>query len=135
MVERRIVEAIENGEFDNLLGRGAPLTLDDLARDENLAHSLLVRNGFSLPWIEIWKQIDLDRSRVAERLTQRKRWLESQEKSLGSSPRWADAVQEFRLEIHKLNQRIDEYNLKVQLAQFQRRRLNPDAELERLTSN
>ena len=40
--ERKIAEAIKNGDFDNLRGMGEPLSLDDLARDENLAHRLLV---------------------------------------------------------------------------------------------
>ena len=134
-VERKIAEAIENGEFDNLPGKGKPLTLDDLARDENLAHRLLVDNGFSLPWIELKGQIDADSEKAIRSLSQRMEWLQGQGEALESSRRWAVAVEEFRLAILELNQRIDEYNLRVPLAQFQRRRLDADAELERLASN
>ncbi len=133
--EQIIADAIENGEFDNLPGRGEPLTFDDLARDENLAHRLLVDNGFSLPWIELKMQIDEDWEEAARHLSQRLAWVESQGEVLESSARWADAVGEFRLAIQELNQRIDEYNLRVPLAQFQRRRLNADVELERLISD
>ncbi len=130
--ERKIAEAIKNGEFENLHGMGEPLSLDDLARDENLAHRLLVNNGFSLPWIEIKLQIDEDYKEASRRKFQRLEWLQSQGEIPESSARWAAAIDKFRREIHKLNQSIDEYNLRVPLAQFQRRRFDTDAELEQL---
>ena len=132
--ERKIAKAIENGEFDNLPGQGEPLTLDDLANDENLAHRLLVDNGFSLPWIELNRKIDEDSENAVLLLSQRSEWLQGQGEALESSSRWGRAVEEFRQEIQKLNQQIDVNNLRVQLAQFQRRRLDPDSELERLTA-
>ena len=87
--ERKIAEAIKNGEFDNLRGMGEPLPLDDLARDENLAHRLLVDNGFSLPWIEIKLQIDEDLEEASRRLSQRVEWLQGQGEIPESSARWA----------------------------------------------
>jgi hypothetical protein len=134
-VERKIAKAIENGEFDNLPGKGRLLTFDDLARDEDLAHRLLVDNGFSLPWIELKGRIDEDSEKAIRRLSQRSVWLQGQGEALESSSRWAVSVEEFRLEIQELNKRIDEYNLRVPLAQFQCRRLDADVELERLTSD
>ncbi len=130
--ERKIAEAIKNGEFDNLRGMGEPLSLDDLARDENLAHRLLVDNGFSLPWIEIKLQIDEDLEEASRRLSQRLEWLQSQGEIPESSARWAAAIDKFRRMIHELNQNIDEYNLRVPRAQFQRRLFDTDAEIERL---
>ena len=131
-VERKIAEAIKNGEFDNLSGRGKPLSLDDLARDENLAHRLLVDNGFSLPWIEIKLQIDEDFEESSRRLSQRLSWLQNQGEVPEKSASWAGAVEEFQKEIEELNRSIDEYNLRVPLAQLQRRRFDTDAELEQL---
>jgi len=133
-VERRIAEAIENGEFENLPGRGEPLSLGSLARDENLAHRLLVKNGFALPWIEIRNQMDEDWAGATKRLSQRRKWLESRAMTREGSPSWASAVQTFRQEIEELNQRMDDYNLRVPLSQFQRRRWDAEAEIERLTS-
>jgi hypothetical protein len=114
---------------------GKPLTFDDLARDENLAHRLLVDSGYSLPWIELKGQIENDSGNAIRRLSQRSAWLLGQGETLESSSRWARAVEEFRQEIREINQRIDEYNLRVPLAQFQRRRLDADVELERLASD
>ncbi len=102
-VEQKIAEAIENGEFENLPGRGGPLSLDSLARDENLAHRLLVKNGFALPWIEIRNQMDEDWAGSTKRLSQRLEWLESRGKPREGSPRWASAVKTFRQEIEELN--------------------------------
>ena len=130
--EQKIAEAIKNGEFDNLPCRGEPLSLDDLARDENLAHRLLVDNGFSLPWSELKIQIDEDFEDASRHLSQRLEWLQSQGEIPKSSARWAAAIDKFRREIHELNQSIDEYNLRVPLAHFQRRRFDTDAELEQL---
>jgi len=132
-VERRITEAIENGEFDDLLGRGEPLSLKALAQDENLAHRLLVDNGFALPWIETRNQMDEDWAGAVKRLSQRLEWLRSRETSEGSAS-WARAMEVFGLEIQELNRRIDDYNLSVPLAQFQRLRLDADSEIQRLTS-
>ena len=134
LVEQKITAAIENGEFDDLPGQGEPLSLNALARDENLAHRLLVENGFALPWIEIRNQIDEDWAGASKRLSQRLEWLERRGKPLEDSPSWDSAVKVFRQEIQELNQRINDYNLSVPLAQFQRRRLEPESEIERLIS-
>ena len=133
-MEHKIAEAIENGEFENLAGRGEPLSPDSLARDENLAYRLLVKNGFALPWIEIRNRIDQDWAGSTKRLSQRLEWLESQGKPREGSPSWASAVKTFRQEIEELNHRMDVYNLGVPLSQFQRRRLDAEAEIERLIS-
>ncbi len=51
LAERRIVEALENGEFDNLPGKGKPLPPDNLAlvpADRRAAYKVL-RNAGQLP--------------------------------------------------------------------------------------
>ncbi len=133
-MEHKIAEAIENGEFENLPGRGEPLSPDSLARDENLPYSLLVKNGFALPWIEIRNQMDEDLAGSTKRLSQRLEWLESRGMRREGSPSWASAVKTFRQEIEELNHRVDDYNLGVPLSQFQRRRLDAEAEIECLIS-
>jgi Domain of unknown function (DUF1992) len=49
LIEEQIQEAIANGEFDNLPGKGKPLNLDDYFRtreDLRMGFSLLKSNGF-----------------------------------------------------------------------------------------
>jgi len=56
LVERIIQEAIDNGEFDNLPGKGKPLNLNENAFLEpglEWAYGLLKRNGFAPDWIEL----------------------------------------------------------------------------------
>lgn len=52
LVERRIAEAIDRGEFDDLPGAGRPLALDDdplVAEEVRVAHRILKNAGFVPP--------------------------------------------------------------------------------------
>ena len=59
LAERRIRAAQEEGAFDDLPGRGQPLTLEDnpLAGDMQTGFRLLKNAGFSPEWIELDKEI------------------------------------------------------------------------------
>lgn len=60
LAERRILEALDNGEFDNLPGKGKPLPPDNLAlvpADRRAAYKIL-RNSGQLPVeIDLKKEI------------------------------------------------------------------------------
>ena len=133
-VEKRIAEAIANGEFDDLSGSGEPLSLDALGRDENLAHRLLVDHGFALPWIETRKDIEKDWTAAHRRLSDRAEWLTREGRPLANSAAWSAAVESFRNDVQELNRRVDDYNLSVPLPQFQRRRYDAEVAIERLIS-
>ncbi len=134
-IDEQIAKAIEDGEFDNLPGYGERISMEKLASDENLAHRLLVDQGFALPWIETRKEIEQDWEAAKRKLSQRWGWLGREGNAVEDSPSWGDAVAEFLQETEKLNDRIDDYNLIVPLSQFQRRRYDPQAELERLKAS
>ncbi len=60
IAERRILEAIENGEFENLEGQGKPLQLEDEAfipDDLRMAYRFLKNAGFVPPEIESRKEL------------------------------------------------------------------------------
>ena len=60
IVEKKIKEAEERGEFDNLPGKGEPLILDDDSRipeDLRLAHKILKNADCLPPEIELKKEI------------------------------------------------------------------------------
>src|SRR5215211_1110298 len=59
LAEQRIRAAQEEGLFDDLPGRGQPLTLDDnpLAGDMQTGFRLLKNAGFVPEWIELDKEI------------------------------------------------------------------------------
>jgi hypothetical protein len=77
LAERRIAEAIANGELDELPGKGRPLELDDDAlvpEDLRLAYRILKNAGFVPPEVQTLNQIaELERlagldSRAARKL-------------------------------------------------------------------
>ena len=60
IAERRILEALENGEFDNLEGEGKPLNLyDDLwvPEDLRIAYHILKNAGCTPPELEARKEV------------------------------------------------------------------------------
>jgi membrane peptidoglycan carboxypeptidase len=69
IAERRIREAQERGEFDDLPGAGAPLILEEdalIPEDLRAAYRVLKNSGFLPPELEIYREI-----RDAEQLLQR----------------------------------------------------------------
>jgi hypothetical protein len=68
LVEEILGEARENGEFDNLPGKGKPLRLEDdvYAGDKALAYHLLKNNDLAPPEIERGRQIDAEIARAGE---------------------------------------------------------------------
>lgn len=60
IAERRIVEAIREGAFDNLPGAGKPLKLEDdshLPEDLRIAYKILKNAGFVPPEVALQKEI------------------------------------------------------------------------------
>jgi hypothetical protein len=60
IAERRILEAIENGEFDNLEGQGKPLNLDDdtsIPEDLRIAYRILKNANCTPPELEYRKEV------------------------------------------------------------------------------
>lgn len=60
IAERRILEAIENGEFENLDGQGKPLQFEDdafIPDDLKMAYRFLKNAGFVPPELESRKEL------------------------------------------------------------------------------
>jgi hypothetical protein len=60
IADRRIREAMERGEFDNLPGTGKPLALDDdsnVPPELRVAYRILKRSGFVPPEVELRREI------------------------------------------------------------------------------
>ena len=61
LVEEKIREAMANGEFDNLQGKGKPLDLEAYfatPEDVRIAHSLLKSSGFIPEEAQLFKEIE-----------------------------------------------------------------------------
>jgi DnaJ family protein C protein 28 len=132
LVERLILEAMAEGKFDNLPGKGQPLKLDEnpyLEPGQEIAFGLLKKNGFAPEWIERDKAIrkDMDKARHLLRLA----W-EQRRGSPANEPKWRAAVARFEESLAKLNQAIDDFNLIVPILSCQRSRLRLADELRRV---
>lgn len=67
-IDEIIRQAMEEGKFDDLPGKGKPLNLDQDPHEDpdwRVAHHMLKSAGFSLPWIERLKeiQVEIDQAR------------------------------------------------------------------------
>lgn len=77
LVEQKIQEAIANGEFDNLPGKGKPVDLSSYyatPEDKRIGYSILKNAGFIPEEVELLKEIEalsekLQRCGEAERPT------------------------------------------------------------------
>lgn len=139
LVEKKIREAMEEGEFDNLPGKGKPVdTTENPFEDPELrmAHRLLRNAGFAPPWMEERKEIDVGLERALTILGRawdlRQQALLVDESSAEAS--WQRNVAEFRDKVAVLNRRIQEYNLQVPAAVFERRKIDCEHEIRRFDS-
>lgn len=60
IAERRILEAMENGEFENLEGRGKPIIFEDetwIPEDLRMAYRFLKNSGCIPPELEMRKEV------------------------------------------------------------------------------
>jgi hypothetical protein len=107
IAERKIREAMDEGEFDHLDGVGQPLRLEENPYEDpaqRMAHRILRNNGFVPAWIEEGNELDAEASHLrAERV------------GLGE--------EEFRRRAAELNRRIDVYNLKTPVATAHRMKI------------
>jgi DnaJ family protein C protein 28 len=132
LTEKRLREAIENGEFDDLPGKGEPIDLRENPFEDpdlRIVHRLLKNAGFAPAWIEERKDIDLQLKAAETKLSQAWRLFgESGERS--SEAEWQRCEKEFREQLRELNQRVRIYNLKAPAAVFHRRHIDADQIVE-----
>lgn len=79
VAERKIREAIERGEFDNLEGRGKPLRLDDdsaIPEDLRLAYKILKNAGCLPPELELKREIHQMEELLAAMEDEQERYLQ-----------------------------------------------------------
>jgi DnaJ homolog subfamily C member 28 len=141
-IEELLHKAMAEGKFDNLPGKGKPLHLDQTNPHANpeweLAYRMLKEAGYSLPWIEEFKEIEteLELARKDLRLVWEVHQTGYAQPSTSGSGvvEWERAQDAFRDKINLINKRIRTINLQVPNPRFQRPVLDPDMELLKITS-
>ena len=136
LTEKRLREAIENGEFDDLPGKGEPIDLrENPFEDPDLrtVHRLLRNAGFAPAWIEERKDIDAEFETSRTKLS--RAWeLFGNAGKAPSDAEWERSVREFREKVAELNQRVRIYNLKAPATVFHRRHIDADRIIETICS-
>ena len=138
LIDQKIREAMEAGEFDNLTGTGQPIDLTENPYEDpdwRTAHRLLRNAGFAPSWIEERKEIDA--ALEAARIVLARKWIVLRNASEthhqpSAGERWDKGEAEFRVAVQALNRRIDAWNLKTPAVAFHRNRIDVEREIERI---
>lgn len=139
-IEEHIRQAMKEGKFDNLQGKGKRLSLEDnpLADPEwRLAYHMLQSSGFTLPWIETRQRLENDitatRAAVQQVWEWRKTVMADKKHPIDLiTVEWNRAEEKFRQKVSELNKQIRSYNLEAPSEHVHLNLLNADRELERL---
>ena len=140
LIDQKIREAMEQGEFDNLSGKGAPIDLSENPFEDpdwRTAHRLLRNAGFAPSWIEESKDIDAERAVARTNLA--RVWMILQnargnEFEKSAEARWEKSLKAFRAQAAQLNRRIAAWNLKVP-AGCQRKMIDGEREIAQIRAD
>jgi DnaJ family protein C protein 28 len=127
-IEEQIREAIEQGAFDDLPGKGLPLDIDGNPFEDRLAGTMrrILRNyGASHPIIEARRA--LEQEIETYRVELRRSWQSY--RRFRSEPAWQHATSTFRERIKQVNRQIKLNNLKAPLPNFHLRVVDAEAEI------
>ena len=137
LTEKKLREAIEGGEFDDLPGKGEPIDLrENPFEDPDLrtVHRLLRNAGFAPAWIEERKDIDAEFE--ASRTILSRAWtLFGKGGKTPADSEWERSKKEFREKVAELNQRVRIYNLKTPAAVFHRSHIDAEKIIETVCSS
>ncbi|WVY98291.1 hypothetical protein V8G54_030442 [Vigna mungo] len=111
VVEQRIWHSMEEGQFENLPGKGKPLKLDTNPHAdpaEDTLYRILSKNGCAPEWVELNKEI---RSKISEwRISLKKAWAT---KCGGEHSEWVESSENLKLQLREINDKVFRYNLIV----------------------
>ncbi|KAG4959587.1 hypothetical protein JHK87_036220 [Glycine soja] len=111
VVEQRIWHSMEEGQFENLPGKGKPLKLDTNPHAdpaEDTLYRILSKNGCAPEWVELNKEI---RSKISEwRKSLKKAWAT---KCSGDHSEWVESTEALKSQLREINDKVFRYNLIV----------------------
>lgn len=148
IIEDRISEAIERGDFDNLPGLGKPIQWEDdrlVPTEYRLANRIMRDNDVMPEWVDLQKEIE-KRTEAARKNIRReslhyittladlvdKQDVDSVVKRLACLDRRDDVIARFRDEVRSINQKITRYNLLVPMSHLTKDLIDPNRELHTL---
>ncbi len=139
--EEQINQAMQDGKFDHLPGKGRPLHLEENPFEDaewRVSHHILRSSGYTLPWIETRRELQDALQSACAAL--RRTWEWSQNALAESQPSgfvqdvWKYAAGTFRQRVEEYNRRLLAYNLQAPSDRFHLPPLEVDREIERITA-
>ena len=144
LINRRIEEAMQRGDFDNLRGKGKPLNTTPephVPPDMQMANSLLKNNDLSPAWISdraaVLGLIERFRDKlraVAADFAQARAEARTPERGQELDELWGRYVETWRAEIVEINKRVLTQNLKQPVTFLEIVPLRLEHELKRANS-
>jgi len=111
VIDSRIREAQERGEFDNLPGLGKPLPRDagyEMAGEHWMSNHILKQAGYLPIWLELRKEIAVERGAVEAALAA---YREQAGNPGGSSPKTLRQLEDCYVQLATaINTKIDQHN-------------------------
>jgi hypothetical protein len=132
LTEKKLREAITNGEFDDLPGKGEPIDLRENPFEDpdlRVVHRLLRNAGFAPAWIEERKDIDAELE-AAQRTLLRSWEMFGEGGKAPAEAEWERCMKEFLEKAVELNRRVRIYNLKAPAAVFHARQVDAEKIVE-----
>lgn len=108
VVEQRIWHSMEEGQFENLPGKGKPLNLSTNPHAdpaEDTLYRILSKNGCAPEWVELNKEI---RNQISEWRSALKRAWGS--RCNGDSSKWVETSEALKLQLRGINDKVRAIN-------------------------
>jgi DnaJ family protein C protein 28 len=119
-IDEIIRQAMDEGAFQNLRGKGKPLNLDEnpyLDKEWQLAYHLLKQNGFAPDFVEKRQAIEEQLAEARQALIRTWAWRtnalnDGQDKDWVESE-WSKATAKFEERVAEINASIKTYNISI----------------------
>jgi DnaJ family protein C protein 28 len=136
-IDEIIQQAMRDGAFDNLPGKGKPLEMVEdpyLDREWQLAYHLLKENGFAPEFVEKRQTIEMELAAAREALARTWAWraraLDEGKPADWIEAEWSRAKIKFEEIVAKLNGNIKTYNLGIPTPSLYRNLVDVNIEFE-----
>lgn len=116
VVEDLIQEAMSKGQFDNLEGKGKPLSHAQSQNPyvdftQHKINKILLDNGFTPEWITLKKEIRIDIKDLEEVLTEYRSYIGEVPLNDADTDEWSTVLKRLEYRETEINKKIDKYNL------------------------
>lgn len=116
VVEDLIQEAMSKGQFENLEGKGKPLSHAQSQNPyvdftQHKINKILLDNGFTPEWITLQKEIRIDINDLEKVLIEYRSYIGEIPLSNADADEWSNVIERLKYRETDINKKIDKYNL------------------------